>query len=72
MVLRIQAFPVAQEFPEPLEIPVTQEFPRLKLFPPISHEMGISQKFPTHDFPLNIPGIGQLQDKTLQMVLGAS
>ena len=54
MALRIQEFPVAWEFPEPQEIPITREFPRLKLFPPVSWEMGISQEFPARGFQLNI------------------
>ena len=49
MSLRIQEFPVAWEFPEPLEIYITWVLTRLKLFPPIS------QEFPTHGLSLNIP-----------------
>ena len=60
MASRIQEFPVAREFPEPWEIPVTWEFTRLKLFPPVSWEMGASQEFLAHGFPLNIPAPGSL------------
>ena len=59
MALRIWEFPVAQEFPESREIPVTWEFPRLKLFPPISQEMGITREFPACGFPLNISALGE-------------
>ena len=50
---------MAREFPEPWEIPVTQEFPRLKLFPPVSQEMGISPELPACGFLLNIPALGE-------------
>ena len=54
MASRIREDHMARAFPEPREIPVTWEFARLKLFPPISRETGISQEFPAHGFPLNI------------------
>ena len=71
MVLRILEFPMAWEFRGPREIPITQEFPRLKLFPPISWEMGISREFLTRGFPLNIPGIA-FSTQTLHLVSGVS
>ena len=40
---------------------LTREFPRLKFFPPVSWEMGISREFPTHGFPLNIPALSAAQ-----------
>ena len=52
MALRIREFPVARGFPEPRETPVAREFLRLKLFPPVSRETGISQEFPAHGFPV--------------------
>ena len=57
IALRVREFPVAWEFPEPLEIPVTREFLRLKLFPPGSRETGISREFPARGFPLNITAL---------------
>ena len=45
---------MAWEFPKLREILVAQKFLRLKLFPPISRETGISREFPVRGFPLNI------------------
>ena len=51
---------MAREFPEPREVPITREFPRLKLFPPVSRETGISREFPARGFPLNIAALALL------------
>ena len=51
------------EFPEPREVPMIRDFPKLKLFPPVSHEMEVSREFPTHGFLLNIPATFKMQLK---------
>ena len=63
MASRIREFPVAWVFPEPREIHVTREFPRLKLFPPVSRETGISREFPLCGFPLNITDFNSMVAK---------